>query len=82
MSQQRIKDIAQTALRTVEKNGTITNSVLFSRIEREHSDLGGRVYSDALNQLRELNLVRSFDGGHDRIHEITPQGVCMLANES
>lgn len=82
MRQQRTKDIAQTALETIEKHGTITNSVLFSRIECEHSDLGGREYSKAVKQLRELNLVRSFDGGYDRIHEVTREGSCMLADEN
>lgn len=82
MREQRTKDIARTALETIEKHGTITNSVLFSHIDREYPDVDGREYSTALTQLRELNLVRSFDGGHGRIHEVTRQGVCMLADES
>lgn len=82
MRNQRAKNIARTALRIVEKHGTITNSVLFSRIEREHSDLGGREYSEAVTQLRELNFVRSFDAGYDTMFEITRQGVCRLADDS
>lgn len=82
MRKQRTKDIARTALLIIDKHGTVSNKVLFSRIEREHSDVGGREYSTALTQLRELNLVRSFDGGYDRIHEITRQGVCTLADDS
>lgn len=82
MKEQRTKDIARTALETIEKHGTITNSVLFSRIEREHSGLGGREYSTALTQLRELNFVHSFDAGYDTMFEVTRQGVCRLEGES
>ncbi len=82
MSKKRNKDIARTVLETVEKHGSITNSVLFSRINREYSDVDGREYSTAITKLRELNLVRSFDGGYDRIHEVTRQGSCMLADDS
>jgi hypothetical protein len=56
--------------------------VLFSHVEREFPGIDGREYADALTQLRKLNLLHSFDGGYDRIHEVTRQGSCMLAGDS
>ena len=62
MNQHRTKDVAHTILEILDRCGTVGNKLLFTRVEREHSCLGGREYSDALMQLRELNLVRCFDG--------------------
>lgn len=82
MEQQRTKNVARTALLIIDNHGPISNKLLYSRIENEHSDLGGRAYSDALTQLQELDLVRSFDGGRDTMFEITRQGVCALADDN
>ncbi len=81
-SDSRQKQIGYTILETVDRHGTISNTVLFSRVEREFPDVDGREYADALTQLRELNLLHSFDGGYDRIHEVSRQGSCMLARDS
>lgn len=81
-SETRQKRISQSILDTVDSHGTIPNMVLYSRVEHEFPNIDGREYADALKQLRQLDLLYSFDGGYDRLHEVTREGACMLATES
>lgn len=75
------KEIRYTILEIVEQHGTETNDLLYCRLKREYPDLCPHEFSDAINQLQTLEMLTSFDGGHDWIFEITREGICALAKQ-
>lgn len=77
----RQQRIGHAILDIVERHDPVTNKVLFSCLSRDFPDLHGREYAEALTQLRELGLIHSFDGGYDKMHEITREGACMLTEQ-
>jgi len=78
-SNSRQTELGQCILEEIDRRGSIAGDLLFMRVEAEFGDIGGREYSAVMDNLRELGMVESFDGGYDVIHEITRDGVARLA---
>lgn len=77
-SNSRRKDINCTILEIVEQHGTETNKLLYSQLNRKFPDLEPCEFSAAIDQLQTLEMMTSFDGGHDRVFVITRKGACAL----
>lgn len=76
----RTREIGYYSLELLDKQGSLTSSLLYSRLD-DKFDLAVNEFAPVMDQLRTLELIGSFDGGHATVFEITRKGVCELVDD-